>query len=123
MPSVVQERSFGSVRVYWLDSQEAIRRLRVAAERLIAEHPEVLGVHLFGSLAEGRAIPRSDADVLVLLDHSDRRWLDRPLDYGAAFDGIGLPVELFCYTRAEVDLVPLAGRALTDGVPLARRRA
>jgi uncharacterized protein len=120
MPSVVQERSFGSVRVYWLDSQEAVRRLKVAAERLIAEHPEVLGVYLFGSLAEGRAVPGSDADVLILLHHSDRRWLDRPLDFGAAFDDAGLPVELFCYTRGE-DLVPLASRALESGMPLAQR--
>jgi hypothetical protein len=121
MPSVVQERSFGSVRVYWLDSQDAVRRLRAAAERLVGAHPEVLGVFLFGSLAEGRAVPGSDADVLILLDHSDRRWFDRPPDYGAAFDGIGLPVELFCYTRAEVHQVRLAGRAIRDGIPLAQR--
>jgi uncharacterized protein len=121
MPSVVQERSFGSVRVSWLDSQEAVFRLRAAAERLAGAHPEVLGVYLFGSLAEGRAVPGSDADVLVLLDHSDRRWLDRPLDYSDPFDAVGLPVELFCYTRAEVDRVPLAGRAIREGIPLAYR--
>jgi uncharacterized protein len=123
MPSVVQERSFGSVRVYWLDSQDAVRRLRAAAERLVGARPEVLGVYLFGSLAEGRAVPGSDADVLILLDRSDRRWLDRPLEYGAAFDGVGLPVELFCYTRGEVDRVPLARRAIRDGIPLAQSKA
>ncbi len=38
-----------------------------------------------------------------------------------AFDGIGLPVEVFCYTREEAERVPLARRALAGGVLLAGR--
>ncbi len=122
MRSVIRERSFGSVRVFWLDSAEALERLRAAAARLLAERPEVRSVVLFGSLAEGRAVPGSDADVLLLLERSDRpRWFDRPLDYGPAFEGVGVPVELFCYTRKEVAGVPLARRALERGVVLAER--
>ena len=56
----------------------------------------------FGSLAEGRAVPGSDADVLVLLSHSETRWLDRPL------------------TAARI---PLARRALERGVDLLREQA
>jgi predicted nucleotidyltransferase len=119
MRSVVQERSYGSVKVFWLDSQEALHRLHRAAERLVADRPEVLGIYLFGSLAEGRAVPGSDADVLLLLERSHRRWLDRPLDYGAAFEGVGLPVDLFCYTREEADRTPLPRQALIGSVVLA----
>jgi predicted nucleotidyltransferase len=120
--SVIRERSFGSVRVFWLDSGEAVERLRAAAERLLADRPEVSRVVLFGSLAEGRAVPGSDADVLLLLERSERpRWFDRPLDYWPAFEGVGLPVELFCYTREEAERVPLARRALERGLVLAER--
>ena len=122
MRSVIRERSFGSVRVFWLDSGLALERLRAAAQRLLADRPEVSRVVLFGSLAEGRAVPGSDADVLLLLERSDRpRWFDRPLDYWPAFEGVGLPVELFCYTREEAERVPLARRALERGLVLADR--
>jgi predicted nucleotidyltransferase len=121
VPSVIRTRSFGSAKVFWLDRDEALRRLRRAAERALAEHPEIVAVYLFGSLAEDRAVPGSDADVLLLLERSDLRWMDRPLRYGRAFEGVGLPVELFCYTRAEAERVELARRAIADGVRLAGR--
>lgn len=101
MPSVVRTISYGSVKVFWLDRDEAQRRLREAAARLVAERPEVDAVYLFGSLAEGRAVPGSDADILILLERSEDRWLDRPLAYRPLFDGVDLPVDLFCYTRDE----------------------
>ncbi len=123
MPSPIQSRSFGSVRVFWLDSEEAIRRLRRAARRLLEEAPQVRAVYLFGSLAEGRAVPGSDADVLVILDRSSSRWFDRPLELPPVFDDVGLPVELFCYTHGEVERIPMARRALATGLPLAVREA
>jgi predicted nucleotidyltransferase len=110
------------VRVFWLDSGEAVVRLRRAASQLLADRPEVSRVVLFGSLAEVRAVPKSDADVLLILERSDRaRWFDRPLDYWTALEGVGLPVELFCYTREEAERVPLARRALERGLVLAER--
>lgn len=123
MPSVIRTRSFGSAKVFWLDREAALDGLRKAAERALAEHAEIVAVYLFGSLAEGRAVPGSDADVLVLLERSDLRWMDRPLRYGRAFEDVGLPVELFCYTRGEAERVALARRALASGVLLASRSA
>lgn len=121
MRSVIRTRSFGSAKVFWLDRDEALRRLHDAAGRVLAERPDVLAIHLFGSLADGRAVPGSDADVLILLERSERRWIDRPLDYIGYFEGVGMPVELFCYTTEEADRTPLAARALEHGTLLARR--
>jgi predicted nucleotidyltransferase len=87
----------------------------------VAERPEVQAVYLFGSLATGRAVPGSDADVLVVLDHSEERWLDRAARYRHYFAGVGLAVELFCYTPEELPSVPLARRALVEGKVLACR--
>ncbi len=107
--------------MFWLDRDEARRRLVRAARRLVSQCPEVEAVYLFGSLAAGRAVPGSDADVLVVLDHGEGRWFDRASRYALYFEGVGMPVELFCYTKEEVAQVPLARRALAEGVPLAGR--
>lgn len=118
----MHKRSYGSATVFWLDREEAERRLRQAADRLVAERPEVVAVYLFGSLATGRAVPGSDADVLVIVDRSDERWVDRGVRYVGYFSDVGMPVELFCYTEEEVPRVPLAQRALVEGKLLAGRR-
>ena len=118
-PSAVRKESFGSVTVFWLDRDEVRSQLRTCAKALVAARPDVVGVYLFGSLAQGRAVPGSDADVLVLLARSETRWLDRPLAFSPHFDGCGVGVELFCYTEDEAGRVPLARRALERGVRLA----
>ena len=119
----MQKKCYGSVTVFWLDRDEALRRLRKAARRLLEERPEVLEVFLFGSLAEERAVPGSDADILVVLGHSERPFFDRSQEFLPFFDEIGLPVDLFCYTQEEVERVPLAHQARKRGIRLAGRRA
>ena len=69
MRSLVRKASYGSVTTFWLDRDEAVGRVRRAAEQLVAARPDVASVYLFGSLAQGRAVPGSDADLLVLLRH------------------------------------------------------
>ncbi|GAB6063117.1 nucleotidyltransferase domain-containing protein [Deferrisoma palaeochoriense] len=104
--------------VFSLDREEALRRVREAAERLGRERPEVRFVGLFGSLAKGTAVPGSDADLIVVLDPTDLRFLDRPLRYGPYFEGVGLDVDLFCYTPEELPRTPLARTALREALPL-----
>lgn len=123
MRSVIQQSSYGSVKVFWLDSREAISRLRRAASRLVEDRADVGAVYLFGSLAAGRAVPGSDADVLVVLERSDRRWLDRPIEFGPWFDDVGMPIELFCFTVEEAERAPVARTALETGILLATARA
>ncbi len=122
MPSVVRKESYGSVTVFSLDREEALRRVRAAAERLGRERPEVRFVGLFGSLARGTAVPGSDADVIVVVEKTDQPFLDRPRVYGPYFQGVGLGVDLFCYTPDEIPRTPLARRALREAVALWGRR-
>ncbi|MDQ7850022.1 MAG: HEPN domain-containing protein [Armatimonadota bacterium] len=121
MRSVVQSRSYASVKVFWLNSGEALARLRAAAEKLLAEQGDVAAVYLFGSLSEDRAVPGSDADLLILLERSQRRLLDRAEEFSRYFSGIGMPVELFCYTREEAERIRLARAANDRGILLAGR--
>jgi len=122
MRSLVREASYGSVRVFWLDRERAVTALRDAARLLIAERPEVEQVVLFGSLAEGRAVPGSDADLLVVT-RLGAPWLERNLVYRAYLDGCGIGVDVFAYRPEEIEDAPMARRALRTGVVLAARRS
>lgn len=117
----MRKESFGSVTTFWLDRDEAIRRVSAAARHLVRARQDVQAVLLFGSLAQGRAVPGSDADVLILLTASGTRWLDRPLEFGSYFDDCGIGVDLFCYTLEEVAETPLARNARAGGILLAGR--
>ena len=68
MQSVVRKESFNSVTVFWLDTDLVHERLRAAVERL-ASDPNIPRVVLFGSFAEGRAVPGSDLDIMIVLAH------------------------------------------------------
>ena len=122
MPQLlIQKRSYGSVKVFWLDRDRAIAQLKKSAEKVLSEKSEVISAILFGSMAENRATPGSDADILILLDCSKDRFMDRPRSYQGYFDGIGIPVELFCYTMQEARRIPSAKRAMDTGLILKSR--
>ncbi len=118
--SIVREESYGSVRIFWLDREAALRQIHTAATRLVQERPEVVAVYLFGSLAKDRATPRSDADLLIILRHSPlARWFERGCEYGDYFDEVEIPCELFCYTLDELPKVPLACNAMQHALLIA----
>ena len=121
MRSFVQEKSYGSVKVFWLDRARLLQALEEKAAELLATFPEVLAVVLFGSLARGEATPRSDADLLLLVGEAPP-FLERPGRYLPLFADLGFPVDLFVYTPKEAEANPLARRALAEGRVLAERK-
>lgn len=119
MQSVVRKESFNSVTVFWLDADLVRERLRAAVERLAGDQ-NVLRVVLFGSFAEGRAVPGSDLDIMIVLAHDERPLLERVSAYLTYFSGIGIGVDLFPYTVSELGN-PLARRAAETGTVLFSR--
>ncbi len=95
-------KSSSSARVTFLDVRALVEQLAAAARRLCTENPNVVGVVLFGSLADGTATPGSDIDLLVLLRHDHRRVLDRVPDYTAPFEHVGMGVQVFPWTVEEL---------------------
>jgi hypothetical protein len=92
-----------------------------AVKDLARRRPEIERVLLFGSLATGRAVPGSDADLLIILKSSDRPFLDRIPVYTP--EGCRIGIDVFPYTGAEVQRMLAAGnwflkRALAEGVEL-----
>ncbi|MBI4264261.1 MAG: nucleotidyltransferase domain-containing protein, partial [Acidobacteria bacterium] len=114
------------VRVFRLDRDRVMARLRAQAARVIAERPETVEVVLFGSFARGDAMPGSDADLVLVVEEHPRPFHERPLDYARFFEGIGVGCDILVYTRAERQALEgtpsLLRTALAEGVSLARRR-
>lgn len=85
---------------------------------LQAQHPEIERAVLFGSLQRGDAVPGSDADVLLVLRSTDLPFTQRAALYRP--EDVGVPVDLFVYSRAELDDMLANGnrfvsRALAEG--------
>ena len=120
--SVIRKQSFGTVKVFWLDRSLLKSRIRQAAGNLSRQHEEVVQVVLFGSVASGRAVPSSDADILVVVKDSETPFLDRAALYRDYFTDIGVGVDLFVYTRKEISdgRIPVAAAALQTGIELYR---
>ncbi len=103
MQSVIQKKSYGSVKVFWLDKDLLRKRIQKAARRILSTNANVEKVILFGSLSEDKATAFSDADILIVVKDSAKRFIDRSIDFAPYFQNIGIEVDLFVYTRKELE--------------------
>lgn len=117
MQSVIQKKSYNSVKVFWLNKTLLQHRIKEAVKILILECPEVEKVILFGSAADNRETPLSDIDILIMVNESKFRFLDRSLPFRKYFQDIGLGVDIFVYTIKEKKEgnIPLVNTALEKG--------
>lgn len=91
---------------------------------LTGRHSEIEEVVLFGSLVSGTPVPGSDVDLLLVLSHSNRSFLDRIPVYLPS--GFPVSVDVFPYTREELERMKADGNhlvlhALREGRTLFRR--
>ena len=86
------------------DREMLIQKLKCKADQMLEDFQEVEEVILFGSLARGDHGIYSDADVLIIINDSPyERYFDRIPKYAAVFVRFDIPVEVFPYTRAEIN--------------------
>lgn len=119
-------RSSPSVKVTYFPKQAVWDALRELAANIPAAHPEVRRIIVFGSVARNRAVPGSDIDLILVLDSSDERFLDRIPRYTVL--GLPAPVQAFPYTTEEIERMTADGnqfirRALAEGIVLFDRNA
>lgn len=117
-------RSLPTVKVTYLDRDVVVRDLAGVAGSLVDRETAVKEVRLFGSLATGRHAPGSDADILIVLRDDPRPFLERVSHYLPLLQTSSIPVEVFPYTKAEIERMVAAGnaflkRALEESVKLA----
>ena len=123
MRYTMRRRSCGSVRIFSLDRDALRESLHEAVGRIAKEHGEVTRVVLFGSVATGMAGPGSDADILIVVQESADRFIDRSLSYKPYFTDMGVGVDVFVYTESERTghSIPLLETALKNGETLFSR--
>ena len=119
MPSFIAEESLNSVRVFWLDQERLIQEIHTVSRRVGEADENVLKIVLFGSLAERTGVPGSDADILILLNESDRPFLERIEEWHEKFV-LDFPVEVFPYTAKELNN-PLVQEAMERGITVFKR--
>jgi predicted nucleotidyltransferase len=90
-----------NVRVFRLDCDGVLARLRERAETLVDANTAVREVRLFGSLARGEAHPGSDADLFIVLRDGAAPFLDRIPDLAKHFAGVGIGCDVIAYTESE----------------------
>lgn len=120
MPSYVVEESSNFARVFWLKQEELIKDIKRWAISQGTDDENVLKIILFGSLAQRRAVPGSDADILILLREDERSFGERVVSWQKRF-ALNFPVEIFPYTEKEKDS-PIAAEAMKQGMVLFERK-
>ncbi len=95
------EKSSGSVKVFFADKQKVLSDLADYAAKLKQTRPDVVKVGLFGSYATDTYGPASDADLLIVLSHSDKRFMDRSPQFVP--DNLTVGCDVFCYTQEEIE--------------------
>ncbi|MCX5636359.1 MAG: nucleotidyltransferase domain-containing protein [Planctomycetota bacterium] len=74
-------KSSDSVKAVFADKDKVLRQLKNYAKKLKRSSPVVEKVGLFGSYATDTFGPASDADLLIILRKSSKRFLDRIPNY------------------------------------------
>jgi predicted nucleotidyltransferase len=114
--------SSSSAGATYLNKDQRIAEIRAAAGRAARRMASIQQIWLFGSLVRGIPTPRSDADLLVVLDHSPHaRPADRLPEMLQALAALPGPVDVFVVSRDEFDRAretPLVREVLGHGIQL-----
>jgi predicted nucleotidyltransferase len=105
-----------NVRVFRLDREGVVARLRERARDLIEQRSDVIEVRLFGSLARGDARPGSDADLFIVLRDGAGPFLERLPPLARMFGGIGVGCDVIAFTESEARASRMRGDAFSRAV-------
>lgn len=103
MQEIVQKKSFGSVKLFWLNKENLDNALKEIAGKIGEENKNVNKIILFGSHAENRATAFSDVDILIVAGKENRKFFERGKDYFEYFSELGLSTDIFVYTEEELE--------------------
>lgn len=91
-----------SVRVFSVDVPAVRREMDEYAREVLAAHPEVEEIIVFGSFENDTYAPGSDLDVFIVLREANDSPRDRIPRY-LPNKSLVVPVDVFPFTRAEID--------------------
>ncbi len=97
-----QIRSSGSVKAFYLDRSELIKKLREAASEALLLFPEIKEIRLVGSVARGEHTGLSDIDLFIVTESGEKNPLERMKPYYRFFSGkIGLSLDIITAVQQE----------------------
>lgn len=109
---MLQRQYLDGVRILSVDENSLRESLKKISVRIKAEHPEVNEIILFGSFSKKDYTPYSDIDIAIIVDKTDKRFIERPDDYIDYFIDIPFDTNLVVYSREEIDRMVMSGNSL-----------
>lgn len=107
---------WNSAGTRWVDRQAVLAELRACAALLAERCPAIRHVVLFGSYATGRPTPRSDADILIVIEDDHRSARASVVDTARdVFLQAPVPVDLHLATPAQLETGAGVAAALRKG--------
>ena len=91
-----------SVRIRFLDRGKILRELKELSLTLKKERQDVISIILFGSLAKGNYTGGSDADIIIIVKHSQKDLVERIFEFRKYFLNCSIPVDVLVYTEEEI---------------------
>jgi len=99
-PPIMQRKLSPSVKISYFDKKAVWDSLKKFTGQLKKKHPEIERIIVFGSLVRDDCVPGSDVDLLIVLNKSDKPFLERITDYMPSKFPVG--VDVFPYTSQEL---------------------
>ncbi|MEK7408533.1 MAG: nucleotidyltransferase domain-containing protein, partial [Acidobacteriota bacterium] len=89
-------RSLSTSVLRWPDAAAVDRAVRQWVPKVLAQKPEVIRIGYFGSYARGDWGVGSDLDLVVVVDHAEKRFERRAVDWDAT--ELPVPADVLIYT-------------------------
>ncbi|MGC8977359.1 MAG: nucleotidyltransferase domain-containing protein [Candidatus Ratteibacteria bacterium] len=104
-------------KIYYLNKEKVIEELKKRIKKCVEEKKEIKKIILFGSFAKNIPTVFSDIDLVFIIEDTQKKFMDRFLDYIDFFTGFGISVDLFVYTEKEENLnIPFLENAKKEGI-------
>ncbi|MCS7250826.1 MAG: nucleotidyltransferase domain-containing protein [Thermoflexus sp.] len=101
-------KSLRSSVLKWPDRAAVDQAVRIWAEQVARERPEVLRIGYFGSYARGDWGVGSDVDLIVIVRHSAAPFERRAVEWDTS--SLPVPADLLIYTREEWEALDRGSR-------------
>ncbi len=99
---MLQRRCLNGVEILSVDINDIKKALRLTANKIRSEHPEITEIILFGSFSKDDFTPYSDIDIAIMVRHTSRSFIERQDAFIDYFSEIPFDVNLVIYTEDEV---------------------
>lgn len=99
----MQNIFFRSSKPRFINKEEIIEKFKNMAKNLTEKNKNISKIYLFGSFAANSYTVRSDADILVVLKHDNRKILERTDEFLLYFSDGPVPVDVVVYTETEME--------------------